>query len=257
MARAKKIDNKDIKVEETKVETPKVEETKVETPEVEVIKMERANRIAVQNTPTGYKADFYRTHKKLATLTSEETGWEADPSLNKSALRESFRQFAIEHAADIGIYWMPQDLRSAENKRIPKYENDQLLMDDAKDMLYGDFMELVAKCPYGVTFISLDAETIIPVEKSAKGTDLSKLGVIDGKYEKSGNWAWADVEMLVTLTKDGEFIYYTTKCQLVSGQLKKPHVTQTGFNESIKESLKEAGLWEEESKEESKEDTAE
>lgn len=247
MARAKKIDNKDIKTEEIKVETPMVEE----------IKMERANRIAVQNTATGYKADFYRTHKKLATMTSEETGWEADPSLNKSALRESFRQFAIEHAADIGIYWMPQDLRSAENKRIPKYENDQLLMDDAKDMLYGDFMELVAKCPYGVTFISLDAETIIPVDKSAKGTDLSKLGVIDGKYEKSGNWAWADIEVLVTLAKGCEFIYYTTKCQLVSGQLKKPHITQTGFNESIKESLKEAGLWEEESKEEAKEESAE
>lgn len=250
MARTKKTDNKEIKATETQA-------TETQTADIQtvVVKMERANRIAVQNTTTGYKADFYRTHKKLATLTSEETGWEADPSLNKSALRESFRQFAIEHAADIGIYWMPQDLRSVENKRIPKYENDQLLMDDAKDMLYGDFVELVTKCPYGVTFISLEAEAITPVNKSAKGTDLSKLGVIDGKYERSGNWAWADVDMLVTTTKDGEFIYYTTKCQLVSGQLKKPHITQTGFNESIKESLKEAGLWKEESKEEAAEDT--
>lgn len=204
----------------------------------------RANRIAVQVTATGFRADFYRTHKKLATLLSEETGWEADASMNKSALREDFRRFAIEHSADIGILWNPQDLRSEENKRIPKYENDDLLKADAVALLEQDIYQLVAKCPHGVSHISTEAETITPVYISGKGTDLTKLGVINGKYEKSGNWAWAEVEMLVTLTKGGEFIYYTTKTQLVSGQLKKPHITQTSFNEAIKVSLQEVGLWE-------------
>lgn len=204
----------------------------------------RANRIAVQVTATGFRADFYRTHKKLATLLSEETGWEADASMNKSALREDFRRFAIEHSADIGILWNPQDLRSEENKRIPKYENDDLLKADAVALLEQDIYQLVAKCPHGVSHISTEAETIVAVTHSAKGTDLTKLGVIDGKYERSGNWAWAEVEMLVTLTKEGKEIYYTTKTQLVSGQLKKPHITQTSFNESIKTSLQEIGLWE-------------
>lgn len=219
----------------------------------------RANRIAVQVTTTGFKADFYRTHKKLATLLSEESGWEADESMNKSALREDFRRFAIEHASDIGILWNPQDLRSEENKRIPKYENDDMLKVDAVNMLTADIYELVAKCPYGVSFISMEAEWITPVTHSAKGTDLTKLGVLEGKYERSGNWAWADVEMMVTLTKDGQEVYYTTKVQLVSGQLKKPHITQTSFNEAIKESLKEAGIWQEEVKAEStaKTDTVE
>lgn len=216
------------------------------------IRYERANRIAVQVTPTGFKADFYRTHKKLATLHSSETGWEADASLNKSALRESFRQFAIAHAGDIGILWNPQDLRTEENKRIPKYENDEMLKEDAVTMLEQDIYQLVAKCPHGASYLSMEAEWITPVTHSAKGTDLTKLGVIDGKYERSQNWAWADVEMSVTLTKGGQEIYYFTKVQLVSGQLKKPHITQTSFNESIKESLKEAGLWVEESKEEAK-----
>lgn len=211
-------------------------------------KMERANRIAVQTTEYGYKADFYRTHKKLATMLSEESGWEADQTLNKSALREDFRRFAIEHAGDIGILWNPQDLRSEENKRIPKYENDDLLKADAVAMLEQDIYQLVAKCPHGVSYISMEAETIVAVTHSAKGTDLTKLGVLDGKYERSGNWAWADVEILVTLTKCGEELYYTTKVQLVSGQLKKPHITQTNFNDSIKESLKEAGIWQEEVK---------
>ena len=219
----------------------------------------RANRIAVQVTSTGFKADFYRTHKKLATLLSEESGWEADESMNKSALREDFRRFAIDHAGDIGILWNPQDLRSEENKRIPKYENDDILKADAVAMLEQDIYQLVAKCPHGVSYIFMEAETIVAVTHSAKGTDLTKLGVIDGKYERSGNWAWADVEMLVTLTKGGEELYYTTKVQLVSGQLKKPHITQTSFNDSIKESLKEAGIWQEEVKAENtaKTDTVE
>ena len=209
----------------------------------------RANRIAVQVTPTGFRADFYRTHKKLATLTSEESGWEADQTLNKSALREDFRRFAISHAGDIGIRWEPQDLRSEENKRIPKYETDDLLKVDAVAMLEQDIYQLVAKCPYGVTYLNMEAEWITPVTHSAKGTDLTRLGVIDGKYERSGNWAWADVEMMVTIIKGGETIYYTTKVQLVSGQLKKPHITQTSFNEAIKTSLQEVGLWEEPTKE--------
>lgn len=211
-------------------------------------KMERANRIAVQTTEGGYKADFYRTHKKLATMLSEESGWEADASMNKSALREDFRRFAIEHAEQVGILWNPQDLRSEENKRIPKYENDEMLKVDAVAMLTTDIYELVAKCPHGVSYITMEAEWITPVTHSAKGTDLTKLGVLEGKYERSGNWAWADVEMMVTLTKGGQEIYYTTKVQLVSGQLKKPHITQTSFNEAIKASLQEAGIWQEEAK---------
>lgn len=227
--------------------TKETQETKTTTTET-TKDLVRANRIAVQTTPTGYRADFYRTHKKLATLCSEESGWEADESKNKSALREDFRQFAIEHAQEIGILWQPQDLRTEENKRIPKYETDELLKVDAEALLIGDIFELVAKCPYGVSFLSMEAEAIVPVTHSAKGTDLTKLGVLEGKYERSGNWAWADVEMLLTLTKDGQEIYYTTKVQLVSGQLKKPHITQTAFGEAIKTSLQEAGLWVEEAK---------
>lgn len=234
------------KIETTATETTAIETTN--TTATETKELTRANRIAVQTTPTGYKADFYRTHKKLATLLSNESGWEADESTNKSAQREDFRRFAIEHAQEIGILWQPQDLRTEENKRIPKYETDELLKVDAEALLIGDIFELVAKCPHGVSFLSMEAEAIVPVTHSAKGTDLTKLGVIDGKYERSGNWAWADVEMLLTLTKDGQEIYYTTKVQLVSGQLKKPHITQTSFCEAIKESLQEAGLWVEEAK---------
>lgn len=214
----------------------------------EEVKLERANRIAVQTVEGIYRADFYRTHKKIASIMSNETGWEMDSTMNKSAQREDFRRFIIEHAVEIGIDWKPQDLRTEENKRFPKYTDDATLKLDVELMLTGDIYELVAKCPHGIVFKEISADYITPVERSSKGTDLTKLGVIDGKYEKSGNWAWADVEVVVTLIKDNEEIYYNTKVQLVSGQLKKPHITQTGFNEEVKISLIEAGLYKEEVK---------
>lgn len=208
----------------------------------------RANRIAVQTTEQGYKADFYRTHKHLATMLSEDTTWQADETANKSAQREDFRKWAIEHAEVVGILWNPADLRTEENKRIAKYESDEALKEDAKTMLEADLTTLVTKCPHGVSILGLEAEAIVPMLTTAKGYDLSKMGVDEGKYASTGNWAWADVEMTLTLTKEGQEIYYTTKVQLVSGQLKKPHITQTSFNEDIKQSLKEIGLWEEEAK---------
>ena len=259
MARTKK---SEIKVEEiaevsantaeeiAEVSANTSEDVRAEEVTTSVVKLERANRVAIQTIGTGYKADFYRTHKKLATLFSEETGWEADESMNKSAQREDFRKYVIDHAEIYGIIWNPADMREAGNRRLAKYESDEDLKKDAVAMIVGDIEAIVSKCPYGVLWTNTEAEAIIPMTHTAKGIDLSKLGIIDGKYERSGNWAWADVEILLTLTKGGEFIYFTTKCQLVSGQLKKPHLTQTAFNESIKESLKEVGLWEEESKEE-------
>lgn len=212
------------------------------------IEMTRANRIAVQATEAGFKADFYRTHKKLATMWSEESGWEADESMNRSALREDFRRFAIDHASAVGILWNPDDLRADGNRRIAKYETDEILKQDAVDLMWNDLWNLTNECGLGVEFGVLMADIITPMTTTAKGTDLSKMGVVDGKYEKSGNWAWAEIEMTLTLTKEGQEIYYMTTCQLVSGQLKKPHITKTGFTESIKESLKELGLLEEESK---------
>lgn len=219
------------------------------TEEVVEMKLQRANRVTVNAGEDGYKADFYRTHKKLVTIGSVETGWEADDTMNKSAQREDFRQYVISHAEVFGIEWKPQDMRTDANKRYAKYETNDMLIEDTINMLRADIESLVAKTPYEISLQGIEVDEITPVTHSAKGTDLSKLGVIDGKYEKSGNWAWAELAINVTMMANEE-IYYTTKCQLVSGQLKKPHITQTAFNESVKASLIEIGQITEEAKEE-------
>lgn len=239
----------EVEVQDTNTETAQATEVQAQDT---ATKLERANRVSVKVWGEGYQADFYRTHKKLATVHSEDTVWTPDESANKSAQREAFRQFVIDTAPVWGIDWKPQDMRAEANRRLAKYETDQALMEDTVAMLSADIDTLVAKCPHQVSILSVEAEAIVPMTHTAKGSDLAKLGVIDGKYERSGNWAWAEVEVAVTLTKGGETIYYTTKCQLVSGQLKKPHITQTSFNESIKESLKEVGLWEEPKAEDTK-----
>ena len=221
----------------------------ISTEEVVEMKLQRANRVTVNAGEDGYKADFYRTHKKLVTIGSVETGWEADDTMNKSAQREDFRQYVISHAEVFGIEWKPQDMRTDANKRYAKYETDDMLIEDAINMLRADIESLVAKTPYEVSLQGIEVDEITPVTHSAKGTDLAKLGVIDGKYEKSGNWAWAELAINVTMMANEE-IYYDTKCQLISGQLKKPHITQTAFNDSVKASLIEIGQITEEAKEE-------
>jgi hypothetical protein len=212
----------------------------------------RANRVAVSVVEGIYKADFYRTHKKLTTILSTETGWEADNEMNKSAQREDFRKYVVDHADSFGIEWNPADMRTDNNKRVAKYENDFVLATDTIEMLKADILTLIEKTPYDIQYKDMDVDAIKPVLTTAKGTDLSKLGVIDGKYEKSGNWAWADIDIVVILTMADTEIYYTTTSNLVSGQLKKPHITQTSFNEDIKTSLMDAGIVIEESKEEPK-----
>ena len=221
----------------------------VSTEEVVEMKLQRANRVTINAGEDGYRADFYRTHKKLTTILSQETGWEINAEMNKSAQREDFRQYVISHAEVFGIEWKPQDLRTDANKRYAKYETDEMLIEDTISMLRADIESLIAKTPYEVSLQGIEVDEIVPVTHSAKGTDLAKLGVIDGKYEKSGNWAWAELAINVTMMANEE-IYYTTKCQLVSGQLKKPHITQTAFNDSIKASLIEIGQITEEAKEE-------
>lgn len=211
--------------------------------------MTRANRIAVQTTEAGFKADFYRTHKHLATMWQGETQWEPAEDMNKTAQREDFRKYAIEHASEVGILWDPADKRTEANKRVPKYVDDATLMADARSMMGDTVLALVAKCPHGVSYMDLQADLITPMTHTAKGTDLATLGITEGKYASTGNWAWAEIEMCIVLSKEGKDLYYMTTCQLVSGQLKKPHITQTAFNDSIKESLKEVGLWVEPEKE--------
>lgn len=214
------------------------------TNNIETMKYERANKVSVKPLGDGYQADFYRTHKHIATLTSNETGWVCPVDVNKSAEREDFRKFAIEHAADIQIEYDPEDRRTPRNTRFPTYVSDEMVAIDADSMLTNDIRLILADSnPYGITMGDITMESITPKTTTGKGTSLDLLGITDGKY-LNGNWAWASMDMVVTFTHDasGQTFQMLYPMELVSGQLKKNKFTKTAFTDGIYEELLAMGL---------------
>ena len=203
----------------------------------------RANRVAVKANGDNFVADFYRTHKAIGSIHSENTDWVApEDATNKTAARESFRVWAIANCADYGIDWKPQDMRAESNIRKAKYDSDQALIDDAIGMLIPEMRTLVDKCKYGIEWVGVVHEDIEPMTHTGTGRDLTTMGIVDGKYEKSGNWAWADVKFIVTFKFKGEECYLTVIMKLVSGQLKKTGMGIIEFTNRVKAEILEAGL---------------
>lgn len=192
----------------------------------------RANKVTVKMVDEKYVAEFSRTHKKIATVEEGSTEWVRPENTTKTGERESFRLYVIEHATEYGVEWNPSDLRAPSNVRYPKYETDDLLIEDAVNMVHDQFKEMVEKCKHKLEWINIDVDEIIPMQKTSKGTPLTGLGIEDGKY-KNGNWAWADIKSTLTLSYKDEEIYVQIPMELVSGQLKKPKLTITKFNELI------------------------
>lgn len=205
----------------------------------------RANRVAVKANGENMVANFYRTHKMLTTIKSEDTGWNPpDGQVNKSMIRELFRAWIIEHAEEYGIEYDATDRRSAENIRRPRYESDDVLIKDAMNMILPEMKILADKCAtkYPIEWAGVQHDEIIPMTTTTSGKDLSKMGIKDGKYEKSGNWAWAVVKFTVTVKFKGEECYIPVQMQLVSGQLKKTGMGIIDFTAKVKAEIIQNGL---------------
>lgn len=240
MAKAKQTNqiNEVVSVQDT--ETSKEKASKV-----------RANRLAITSTQDGHlQGAFYRTHRHIVTVVSRETGWLAQDTDNKTQQRESYRRYLLDHSEYYGIDWQPQDMRTQENQRKAVYTTDNDLIEDTMELMAGDIGSFISKCEIDMELSTVAIDEITPISVSAKGYDLSKLGVEDGKYLKNGNWAWANIDICYTILVGDTEIYLTLQAQLVSGQLKKPSrigegtYCQTSFNNYIKTEMKSAGLLE-------------
>ena len=185
--------------------------------------MERANRVSVAAQENGgYEARFFRTHKQVGTVDSTTTAWVADTKQNRTLQREMFRVWVCEHSAEYEIVWDPNDNRSDENRRSPKYTTDAILQEDAANMVRADIEGFIRDSKIaGLELKSLVGEDIVPMTKTAKGADLSRMSIEGGKYG-NGNWAWATISVVATIGVGESEGYITMECQLVSGQLKKP-----------------------------------
>ena len=211
----------------------------------------RANKLTVKMGDNGnLVADLFRTHKHIATIKVEDTGFVPNPDGTKSAIREDFRKFVAEHAADWGVDYDPIDRRTEANLRKAVYQTEADVIEDAIAMVTPDIEAFISKMPNGdlITDHTISIESLTPKTQTAKGTDLALMGIEDGKYVSNGNLAWFDIEGLVTMKCGNTEIYQTIQMELVSGQLKKFRMTQTQWNTETTKSLIEAGLVEEKPK---------
>ena len=203
----------------------------------------RANKVSVKaDGDGGFLANFYRTHKLIGEVNSADTEWEKpDYVSNKVGERESFRQYVIEHASEYGINWLPTDMRSESNMRRPKYETDDVLIDDATKMIISELQALVEKCKYDIEWGGVTCDEVEPVYQTSLGRELSTLGITDGKYS-SGNWAWANIKFSMTFKFKGSECYIPITMKLVSGQLKKTGLGIMAFNNLVKLEILDAEL---------------
>lgn len=205
----------------------------------------RANKLTVKVDGNGnLTADLFRTHKHITTIKVEDTSFKPNPDSTKSAIREDFRKFVAEHAADWGVDFDPTDRRTEANLRKATYQTEADVIEDAIAMVTPDISAFIAKMPHGdlVGCYTISVESLTAKTQTSKGTDLALMGIEDGRYASNGNLAWFDIEGLVTMKCGDTEIYQTIQMELVSGQLKKFRMTQTQWNTETTKSLVEAGL---------------
>lgn len=205
----------------------------------------RANKLTVKVDGNGnLTADLFRTHKHITTIKVEDTSFKPNPDSTKSAIREDFRKFVAEHAADWGVDFDPTDRRTEANLRKATYQTEADVIEDAVAMVTPDIEAFIAKMPHGdlVGCYTISVESLTAKTQTSKGTDLALMGIEDGRYASNGNLAWFDIEGLVTMKCGDTEIYQTIQMELVSGQLKKFRMTQTQWNTETTKSMVEAGL---------------
>lgn len=185
--------------------------------------MTRANRVTVQTTENGYEARFYRTHKMLTAIASADTEWKANENANATEQRESFRTWVCDHAEDFDIEWNPEYQEQAWERKYKKYATDEQAYEDAITLMNMALTGVADKLGYEW---STECDGIFAKETS--------LGYIeDGRYVKDGCWAWADITMTVTLTKEDTSIEIPLTMEMVSGQIKKCKMNQTSLKAII------------------------
>lgn len=197
--------------------------------------MTRANRVTVQTTENGYEARFYRTHKMLTVVASQDTEWKADENANATTNRESFRTWATEHAEEYGISWNPAQQKQAWERKYNTYLTDEQVAEDALTLVEDAISRLADKSRYDMEIMSMDVSAV-----TAKESPLSY--VEDGRYTKSGAWCVADIEVTIMVNIGGNEMEMLYNMEMKSGQICKPKTTIAEWNEMVARELDLQGI---------------
>lgn len=197
--------------------------------------MTRANRVTVQTTENGYEARFYRTHKMLTVVASQDTEWKADENANATTNRESFRTWATEHAEEYGILWNPAQQKQAWERKYNIYLTDEQVAEDTLTLVEDAVNRLADKSRYDMEIVSMDVSAV-----TAKESTLSY--VEDGRYTKSGAWCVADIEVTIMVNIGGNEMEMLYNMEMKSGQICKPKTTIAEWNEMVARELDLQGI---------------
>lgn len=194
----------------------------------------RANRITVQTTEKGFEGRFYRTHKLLATINSEETNFKAGEG-NSTTNREMYRAYLMEHAEEFGVIWNPTQQKQAWGRKYNSYMTDEQVAEDALTLVEDAISRLADKSRYNMEIVSMDVSAV-----TAKESPLSY--VEDGKYTKSGAWCVADIEVTIMVNIGGNEMEMLYNMEMKSGQICKPKTTIAEWNEMVARELDLQGI---------------
>lgn len=190
--------------------------------------MARANRVVVNRTENGnWQADFYKTHKLVGKCNSKGTDWKS-VGTTQTADRESFRTWAIENADKYGVEWKPELQTQAWDRKYDRYETDAQVERDSAELMWHTVRELAEKCEYKASLTEITLDSIVPIHDAPDYCT-------DGKYNKNGNWAWADLQMDVQIVINDTPISIIYPMQIISGQIKKIKLTKTDIDQMIKD----------------------
>jgi hypothetical protein len=188
--------------------------------------MTRANRVAINTTERGLEARFYRTHKHISTIAQEDTNWKANADFNATTNRESFRQWVCDHSAEFGILWNPDKAEQAWERKYNTYLTDEQVAEDTLTLIAPSLERLADKCKFDMVIVDTEVTAVTPKD--------STLGyVTNGKYNKSGAWCVADIEVTVGTIVNGRAVAILYNVEMKSGQICKPKTTIAEWNEMV------------------------
>lgn len=189
----------------------------------------RANRVVVRAEADGYVAEFFKTHKSIAVVMSEDTEWVRKADHNPTQAREDFRTYVQTHAEEYGVAWLPEYQQQAWDRHYWKYETDEQVEEDAIELMRWTIVSICEKCGLAVDMGAMALDSISPME--------SPLSYVEnGKYVKNGNWAVAQVNLEVKCTIEGSEIDIIYPIEMRSGQLTKIKLTKDIIMEMVADS---------------------
>lgn len=190
--------------------------------------MTRANRVVVRNEADGFVAEFFKTHKHITVVASEDTEWVRNKEHNQTQAREDFRTWVQSHAEEFGVDWSPELQQQAWDRHYWKYETDEQVEEDAYELMRWTIGRLADNTGLGVAVTDVRLDAMVPMDSPLSYVE-------DGRYTKNGNWAVATVRLAVEMELDGRTEEISYDIEMRSGQLTKIKMAKDEFKAMVAE----------------------